>query len=128
MSNVNQFFGGGGPSSVIRGSTSFTAGITGYGDAMVVTINTGVTVNASRSYLIHDVRYFGNFIYFVGNIVPAYSFVRGGASARISNNQVLITTGGTMGSETGGNSVPTTFQGRFAYISQGVVDWQVVQY
>ena len=118
MSTLSQFYSSGGPSSIIRGSTSYASLFSG-GDAGAVTVNTGVTVNGEKTYLnqaqvSNMARPYSAFSYDIGNLIE------GEASARISNNQIFVTTGGI--SPLGGAS--DTWLGNCS----GVLYWEAITY
>lgn len=109
MSNLSQFFGGGGPSRIIRGSTSFTAGSS---------TNTSVSVNASSAYLTQGCR--GDHCVWRSGVFNAQSGIfPGSASARISGSQIVITAGSILN--------PTNVSVNFVS-NTGIVDWECVEF
>lgn len=113
MSNLSQFFGGGGPSNIQRGSTSYTTG----GQS----ISTGVFVAAATTYLTQGCRSnIGASIN--GGTDPVAAAGGGSASARINGSGEIIVTSGSNGSA----SLP--FQGGVFISNTGVVDWEAIEY
>ena len=133
MSNLSQFFGGGGPSNIIRGSTSFETGpAPGAGNGItVVTINTGVFVTASTTYLTQGCRgdaqtYVTNSSGFGGSGITRGSFT-GAGSARINGSGEIVITSGIGAARTvqGGQfGITTTINA----IHKGIVDWEAVEF
>ena len=112
MSNLSQFFGGGGPSNIIRGSTSYTAGLQ--------TINTGVFVDAATTYLSQGCRSNMGAVFTSDGFAAAVG--SGSASARINGSGEVVVTSGTDGVAV----IP--FVGGITVVNTGVVDWEAIEY
>ena len=139
MSNLSQFFGGGGPSNIIRGSTSIESAIIQTPErpnstpqrfqdrTASATISTGVFVDADNTYITQGCR--GNVEAGIDNNSQgsvAYT-VNGSASARInSSGEVLVTSGDGYEFITQTPQSPESFYS--VVINSSTVDWEAVEY
>ena len=141
MSNLSQFFGGGGPSNIIRGSTVVASGVNpatpnpfgspafSRASSIAQTTNTGVFVDAANTYLTQGCRGDLSYMAAPGSIRDFQNdiggFWTGTGSARIlPSGEVAVTSG--IGYA---QAFPSPFNGPpLTCTVTATIDWEAVEY